>query len=110
MTNLKPTKMLFQEPKVGSRIAAVQAADDDEVRFLGYGVRIEDSVPPAEVPGPAAAAAREDDIEVPCLLLDDDTIVWGVECYWAPPGSVDKWIGKRRVIHVKPKRTNNYMH
>lgn len=110
MTSLKPTKMLFQEPKVGSRVGAVQASDDDTVRLLGYGVRIENSVPPPEVPGHIAAKAREANAEVPCLMLDDDTIVWGVECHWAPEGSVKNWIGKRRVIHVKPKRTDAYTH
>lgn len=104
MNNLKPTKMLFQQPKVGSRVGAVLASDDDVVRFLGYGTRVEDSEVPPDVPGHLAESARAGEHSVPRILLDSGTHVWGVECFWAPAESVQKWIGERRVVHVSPKR------
>lgn len=102
MNKLTPTENLFQAPPVGSRICAVLSADDDVVRILGFGVRIEDEVPePVNMLADAMHTAVQTN---PTLLLDNGTKVYGLECWWGPENSVVKWIGKRRVLQVKPRR------
>lgn len=108
MKSLKPTKMLFESPKVGSRVGAVLSADDDVVRLLGYGVRVEDSVPSSSVMGAVSTDARNKQMKVPCLRLDDGGHVWGTECFWAPEQSVKTWIGERRVLLVSPRRSMSH--
>lgn len=108
MKNLKPTKMLFESPKVGSRVGVVLSADDEVVRVLGYGERLEDSVPGSDVMGAVAADARNKNLKVPCLELDDGTHVWGPECFWAAEQGVRNWIGDRRVLLVSPRRSTRH--
>lgn len=105
MTNtLQPKKMLFDAPKVGDRVGVVISADDEVVRMVGYGVRLDDSVPDDEVPGKYAQHLRNSNLENPCLQTDNGTIVWGCECWWGPEGSIQKWVGDRRVLLVSPRR------
>ena len=108
MKSLKPTKMLFESPKVGSRVGAVLSADDEVVRLLGYGVRVEDSVPSSSVMGTTATDARNKQMKVPCLRLDDGGHVWGPECFWAAEKGVRNWIGERRVLLVAPRRSTRH--
>lgn len=104
MNTLMPKKMLFSSPDVGARVGVAQSADDEIVRMLGYGVRVEDSVPAKDVLGAAAKECRELDMKVPTLLLDSGHKVWGCECHWASEESIKNWIGERRVITVYPRR------
>lgn len=104
MAKLEPKQQLFSPPPVGTRVGAVRSADDDTVHLLGYGERIEDSVPDVSVLGPQAEALREVDQAIPTIRLDCGAVVWACECHWAPEASIKNWIGERRVIHVAPRR------
>lgn len=103
---LQPTQSLFTGVPVGARVGVIQAADDDEVRLLGYGVRLEDSVP-IQVAGKhntVLEMMHVSNLTNPTMRLDDGTLVYGAECWWGPENSVKTWIGERRVINVKPRR------
>lgn len=104
MTSLTPKKMLFSSPEVGARVGAVQAADDSVVRVLGYGTRVEDSVPDKSVLGAAAEACRHHNLSIPTIRLDSGHLVWGCECHWASEYSIKNWIGDRMAITVYPRR------
>lgn len=104
MADLKPKTPLFSLPPVGTRVGAIRSADDDVVYLLGFGERIEDSVPAPEVLGPDAEVLREDNQPVPTIALDSGDTVWACECHWAPEASIRVWVGNRRIIHVSPRR------
>ena len=70
----------------GTRVYAIQEADDDTVRAFGEGVYIGDEIPPADgldaPQGWIADTIREHGHTNPKILLDSGVVVWGCECWW----------------------------
>lgn len=79
--------------EINSRVGAIRDADSKEVRLFGYGVYLGDEVHPVlKFPNPK-------------IKLDDGSVVWGCECWWAGEEETKKIIGSRKVVSVPaPKR------
>jgi hypothetical protein len=75
----------------GSRVGAIQKADEKTVWFYGYGVYVGDEIPPS-------GFAHEVGLRNPKIQLDDGGIVWGRECWWGPEEQVKKMIGSREIL------------
>jgi hypothetical protein len=72
--------------EVGSRVGAIQKADEDTVWLYGYGTY--DGY--MEHPEHGLVNAR--------ITLDDGKIVWGFECWWGPEESIKELIGDREAV------------
>ena len=88
----------------GTRVAAVLDADDDEIRFFGYGIYIGDEVPPEDVKG-LAEYVREMGQGNPRINLDGGGYVFGCECWWMDELQFLEWAGLRKITTVRPDRT-----
>lgn len=69
----------------GDRIGALLSADKANVQLLGYGVYLGDEIPTAQngkLSEPMALGIALDK-PVPKLQLDNGSIVYGCECWWA---------------------------
>lgn len=91
--------------ELGSRIGAIQSADQSEVLMFGYGTYQGDHVPPDDVMGPFATRIGLFAHKNPKLVMDDGTVVWGCECWWGPEDQIAEAIAGRTVVIVQPKRT-----
>lgn len=67
--------------KVGERIGAIVSAKNGVVELLGYGVRVEDKVPPSDAAGFGSMLHSAGATNI-CLQLDDGSEVFGCECWW----------------------------
>lgn len=85
--------------KVGEPVIAVLSANENTVRFLGFGVRAEDRVP-EEAVGWMADALREHQVPNVCIELENGKRVYGCECWWAARDSYDKVVGTATIEHV----------
>jgi len=83
---------------VGQRCGAILSANQDEVRLLGYGIRVADEVPHGA--GGMAEILVKTGIGNPCILLDNGKKVFGCECWWSSEQRVKEMIGNRKVIEV----------
>ena len=90
--------------QVGDRIGAMRNADKETVYLYGYGTYQGDEIPPEDVMGPVSRLGLLG-IKNPKLLMDDGTVVWGCESWWASEATARKSIGNRQVVIVKPDRT-----
>jgi len=63
----------------GKRVGAMLSADKAtrQVNLLGYGVYVDDEVPPPDI-NPALNVG----IPNPKIVLDNGEVVWGMECWW----------------------------
>jgi hypothetical protein len=77
----------------GSRVGAIQSADETTVKFYGYGVYAGDEVPPKEVD----EIASEMGLTNPKIQLDNGNVVWGCQCWWGSEERVKKMIGDRKI-------------
>lgn len=91
--------------KIGSRVGAVQSADEKEVRFYGYGVYEGDFVLPENCGG--LNFGLNFGIPNPRIKLDNGDYVYGCECWWGSEEKVKEMIAGRNVIVVKPDRSNS---
>ena len=89
----------------GSRIGALQSANQSEVRLFGYGTYQGDHVPPDDVMGPFNSRIGLFGCRNPKLVMDDGTVVWGCECWWGPEDQIAEAIAGRTVVIVQPART-----
>lgn len=80
--------------EVGERVGAILSGNATEVQFLGYGVRLEDEVPPDDVGGFNLG------IPNPCLLLDNGEKVYGCEVWWGSEELIAEVIRDKTVIPV----------
>jgi len=71
---------------IGDRVGAILSADKETVHLLGYGVYEGKHLPP-DFP-----------IENPKILLDDGSVVWGYQCWWAAEDKTREMIGNRTVV------------
>ena len=76
--------------KIGDRVGAILSLNGNVALFLGYGVYEGDSIPPPEVPGFLAEMCRELQRSNPTILLDNNTRVYGCECWWGSEKEVQK--------------------
>ena len=77
------------------RVGAIQSADVSEVRLLGYGVYLGDEIHPVlKFPNPK-------------IRLDNGSIVWGCECWWAGEEETKKIIGDRKIVEVSIEERGN---
>ncbi|BBI61608.1 hypothetical protein [Vreelandella sulfidaeris] len=72
---------------VGQRVGALISANGGVVKFLGFGTRIEDKVPPANAGGFGQMLNEMGHTNI-CLKMDDGTEVFGCECWWGPEESI----------------------
>lgn len=82
--------------EVGSRIGAIQKADEDAVWFYGYGVYVGNEIPPS-------GFSHDLGLKNPKLKLDSGNVVWGYMCWWGPEEKVKELIGDRKVIIIEPE-------
>ena len=85
--------------QVGSRIGAIQSANQEEVRLYGYGVYVGDEVPPE------GAVLLGHDLHVagirnPKLVLDNGDVIWRCQGWWGWEEQVQASIKGRRVVIV----------
>ena len=85
--------------EIGTRVGAVMSADDNEVRFFGYGTYDGDEIPP---PGVKMMGIEMHELGVasPKITLDSGKAVFGCECWWGDEARVKKMIGDRRIVEV----------
>lgn len=76
--------------KPGERIGAVLLAKDNVCNLLGFGVYAGDHVPPKDVD----EIGNELEVPSPRLDLDDGSVVWGFQCWWARERSVKHYLVK----------------
>lgn len=74
---------------IGSRVGAILGADEDVVKFLGYGVYEGDEVPDENAQG-FGPILREMKRPNPKIRLDSGKVVWGCECWWGPEEATKK--------------------
>lgn len=72
---------------VGDRVGAIISAKDGVVNLLGYGVLVEEKVPPADALG-FGSILHEIGKSNPCLRLDDGSEVFGCECWWGSESAI----------------------
>ena len=89
--------------KVGSRVFAVQKADDDKVCVYGRGVYEGDFEPPGGMHGftwEELGIAEGERPKNPRIRLDSGEVVWGMQCWWGPEERFDEWMAGREVVIV----------
>ena len=79
------------------RVGAILSANQDEVKFLGYGEYVGDEVVPAEVDEMMHTLG----VGNPKIVLDNGDVVWGFQCWWGDEAKVKEMIGERTVTMVK---------
>ena len=85
--------------EIGERVGAIIGADAETIKLLGYGVRIEDQIPPANTAG-MGYILHEIEKTNPTLQLDNGDIVFGCECWWGSEDHIQHWIDGREIIEV----------
>jgi hypothetical protein len=86
--------------EIGERVGAILDGDEKQVRFFGYGVRVEDEVPVGA--GGMGELLVEMGRKNPTILLDSGEKVYGCECWWGSEEKIKKSIGSREVVIVTP--------
>ena len=79
--------------KINDRVGAIQSANDDEVRFFGYGKYVGDEIP-------CRGFLQELQMPNPCIVLDNGKKVYGFECWWGDAKKIENMIGDRKIIEV----------
>lgn len=74
---------------VGDRVGALMSAGEGVVKVFGFGVRVEDKVPPANAGG-FGAVLHQAGATNPCLKLDSGKEVFGCECWWGPEDAIKR--------------------
>ena len=69
--------------KPGDRVGAIVGGGAGVLMLLGYGVYLGDEEIGTEAVGEASSRMRESGTPTPKIHLDDGTILWGTECYFA---------------------------
>lgn len=73
---------------IGDRVGAILSADHDEINVFGFGVYIDDEVPPIAVNSYLHNCGRTN----PKIELDSGHIVWGCECWWGAEDEIQEKI------------------
>jgi len=77
--------------EIGHRVGAILKADKDNVWLIGYGTYQGDEQPPEEIGLP---------FPNPKIVLDDESVVWGCECWWGEEDRIKESIAGRQIINV----------
>lgn len=83
--------------KPGMRVGAILSADEKTVKLLGYGVYLDDEVPPPSVDESLHLIG----ITNPKIALDNGNTVWGCQCWWASEEKAREMIGGREIVDVR---------
>lgn len=107
--------------KIGDRVVCVSSAEDNTVYIFGRGIYVGDEVPPkpmglvAAVCGNAQSWEEVDEyyrklniptgvglrLPNPKIILDDEKIVWGCECWWGDEEAYKKrCLGNRKEVLI----------
>lgn len=90
----------------GDRIMAVRNYDEKQkvLYIFGAGTYQGRELPTDDVPGGRDLRMRE--IENPKLVMDDGTVVWGMESWWGPEENIKAMFEPEEVEYktVKPQR------
>lgn len=80
--------------KPGERVFAVESSDATSVRLYGFGKYVGDETPPGfeEIPW----------YKNPKILLDDGSVVWGMQCWWGPEHRYPEVRGTKIETRVQP--------
>lgn len=113
--------------EIGSRVGAIYSAQDEGIRFIGFGVYEGDFTPPGNNPAPSFEELMADpEVEKPegatheqllanykamidgplgrmlyfnpRIRLDNGSIVWGRECWWGPEDRVQGELDAAKAI------------
>lgn len=79
--------------KMGMRVGAVLSADENIVKFLGYGTYAGEEIPPD-------GFLHDIGVSNPKIILDNGDVVWGHQCWWGDEEKVKRVIGEREVVVV----------
>lgn len=103
-----------QEKKMseGKRVIAISHTDGDIIYSYGEGTLLGDLHPKdfSEENQPVGSLAEmlmEEEIENPCIKLDNGNIIWGCECWWGSVGKIKKELEQYkevRQIDIKEQR------
>ena len=88
-------------PSIGIRVGIFHSCTEQTLLLFGYGVYEADEVPPEGILGQAGPMHLVG-LPTPKLRLDDGTIIWGCEAWWAPEAEVKALFEAGRNI-VRPK-------
>ena len=79
--------------EIGTRVGAIQRADEETVHLYGYGTYEGIAKPPKE--------RRFFGIEKsPKIKLDNGQVLYGIECWWGTEEEIKAIIGGRKVVEV----------
>ena len=92
----------------GTRIGAFYALGRTRAILFGYGAYEGDFAPPEDILGTMGPVGRLG-VMVPRLKLDDGTILWGCECWWATEEEVRSLMAGVRlsIVRIETLRNRN---
>lgn len=93
----------------GTRVGCVLSADENTVKFIGYGTYEGEEVPPEDATG-MGAILHELGRENPKIKLDDGGVAWGCECWWGSEEKVKELIGDRKVEQINMEEFRSKVH
>ncbi len=81
---------------IGTKVIAIQSAKSGIVHTYGVGVYQGDLIPNVE---PFKSSKHPN----PCILLDNNTYVWGFQCWWGPEDQVrtKMYEDAKKIVTVK---------
>ena len=88
--------------KIGARVGAIASANEDGVRFFGYGTYQGEEVPPVEIKFMGGLSLGELGRKNPKIVLDSGDVVWGCECWWGSEEKIRELTADRKVIPITP--------
>jgi hypothetical protein len=80
----------------GTRVGAIQTADDTTVELFGYGTFDGYFVPPEEIRFAGSLVSNTN----PRITLDNGKVVWGCECWWGPEEKIMAMVAGRTLVMV----------
>lgn len=80
--------------EIGSRVMAIQNANENTVYLFGRGVYVGDEIP-------ESGMLHRLEIPNPKIQLDNGSVVYGYQCWWGPEEMMEKKFAGRQVIDVE---------
>lgn len=88
------------ENLIGKRVGCILEADEKVIKFLGFGTYVGDEIPDANTGG-FGSLLHANKIPNPKIVLDNDKVVFGCECWWGSMEQVKEQLsGERKVVWV----------
>jgi hypothetical protein len=83
----------------GDKVIAIRNKEGNTVYSYGPGTYEGEFIPDSAA-GPQADDCREFDIPNPKITLDSGKTVWGCECWWGPPDTVNNICKGCEIVQV----------